>query len=33
VLYFANASTNQPSKLFGIINQLFTPFITARQIR
>lgn len=33
VLYFANASTNQPSKLFSIINQLFTPFITARQIR
>lgn len=32
VLYIANASANQPAKLFGIINQLFAPFITARQI-
>ena len=32
VLYIANARANQPAKLFGIINQLFAPFITARQI-
>lgn len=32
VIYIANASANQPAKLFGIINQLFAPFITARQL-
>ncbi|MDR6116753.1 MULTISPECIES: polysaccharide biosynthesis/export family protein [unclassified Sphingomonas] len=32
VIYIANASANQPAKAFGIINQLFAPFITARQI-
>ncbi len=32
VLYIANARANQPAKLFGIINQLFAPFITARQL-
>ena len=32
VVYIANARANQPAKLFGIINQLFAPFITARQI-
>jgi len=32
VLYIANARANQPAKLFGILNQLFAPFITARQI-
>jgi polysaccharide export outer membrane protein len=32
VMYIANARANQPAKLFGIINQLFAPFITARQI-
>lgn len=32
VIYIANARANQPAKLFGIINQLFAPFITARQI-
>ena len=32
VIYIANARANQPAKLFGIINQLFAPFITAREI-
>ena len=32
VIYIANAAANQPSKLIGIINQLFSPFITARAI-
>ncbi len=32
VLYFANAASNQPSKLIAIINQLFSPFVTARAI-
>jgi polysaccharide export outer membrane protein len=32
VIYIANARSNQPTKLVGIINQLFAPFITARQI-
>lgn len=32
VMYIANAAANQPAKAFGIINQLFAPFITARQI-
>lgn len=32
VLYFANAASNQPSKLIGIINNLFSPFVTARAI-
>lgn len=32
VIYIANAQANQPSKLINIINQLFSPFITARAI-
>jgi len=32
VLYIANARANQPQKLFGILNLLFSPFITARQL-
>ena len=32
VLYFANAAANQPGKLIGVINQLFSPFLTARAI-
>ena len=32
VLYVANAAANQPSKLVGIINQLFSPFVTARAV-
>ena len=32
VIYIANAAANQPAKLVGIINQLFSPFITARAI-
>jgi len=32
VLYFANAASNQPAKLVSIINQLFSPFVTARAI-
>lgn len=31
VIYIANAAANQPTKLVGIINQLFSPFITVRQ--
>ncbi|MET0270762.1 MAG: polysaccharide biosynthesis/export family protein [Sphingomonas sp.] len=30
VIYIGNAAANQPAKLVGIINQLFTPFVTAR---
>lgn len=30
VIYIGNASANQPSKLITIINQLFSPFVTAR---
>lgn len=32
VIYIANAQANQPAKLINIINQLFSPFITARAI-
>lgn len=32
VIYIANAAANQPSKLVGVINQLFSPIITARAI-
>jgi polysaccharide export outer membrane protein len=32
VIYIANAAANQPSKLVNIVNQLFSPFITARAI-
>ena len=32
VIYIANAAANQPAKLVNIINQLFSPFITARAI-
>ncbi len=32
VIYIANASSNQPSKLVNIINQLFTPFLLARSV-
>jgi polysaccharide export outer membrane protein len=31
VIYIANAAANQPTKLVGIINQLFAPFITVRE--
>ncbi|MET0376248.1 MAG: polysaccharide biosynthesis/export family protein [Rhizorhabdus sp.] len=30
VIYIANAAANQPSKLISVINQLFSPFLTAR---
>ena len=30
VIYIANAASNQPTKVVGIINQLFAPFITIR---
>ncbi|MET0269321.1 MAG: polysaccharide biosynthesis/export family protein [Sphingomonas sp.] len=30
VIYIANAAANQPGKLVGIINQLVSPFLTAR---
>ena len=30
VIYIGNAAANQPSKLISIINQLFSPFITAK---
>lgn len=30
VIYIANAAANQPSKLINVINQLFSPFLTAR---
>jgi polysaccharide biosynthesis/export protein len=32
VLYFANARANQPSKVIGLLNQLFSPFVTARAV-
>lgn len=32
VIYIANAAANQPSKLVNIINQLFSPFVTARAL-
>jgi polysaccharide export outer membrane protein len=32
VVYIGNAAANQPSKLVAIINQLFSPFVTARAI-
>lgn len=32
VIYIANAAANQPSKLVAIINQLFSPIITARAL-
>jgi polysaccharide export outer membrane protein len=32
VLYIANAAANQPSKLIAVLNQLFSPFVTARAI-
>lgn len=32
VIFMGNAAANQPAKLVGIINQLFSPFITARAI-
>ncbi|MDO6413681.1 polysaccharide biosynthesis/export family protein [Sphingomonas sp. BIUV-7] len=30
VIYIANAAANRPTKMVSIINQLFTPFVTAR---
>lgn len=30
VIYIANAAANRPAKLVNIINQLFSPFVTAR---
>lgn len=30
VIFVANAAANQPSKLIGVLNQLFSPFVTAR---
>lgn len=32
VIYIANASANQPAKLVNVINQLFAPFVLARQL-
>ena len=32
VIYIGNAAANQPGKLVGIINQLFSPFVTARAV-
>lgn len=32
VLYFANSAANQPSKLVSILNQLFSPLVTARAL-
>lgn len=32
VIYIANSAANQPTKFINIINQLFSPFITARAI-
>ena len=32
VIYFANAASNQPSKLVAILNQLFSPVVTARYL-
>jgi len=32
VIYIANAAANRPAKMVNIINQLFSPFVTARAI-
>lgn len=32
VIYIANAASNRPAKLVGIINQLFSPFVAARTL-
>lgn len=32
VIYIANAASNRPAKLVNIINQLFSPFVTARAV-
>lgn len=32
VIYIGNAAANQPAKLVSIVNQLFSPFITARAL-
>ena len=32
VIYIANAAANRPAKLVNIINQLFSPFVTARLV-
>lgn len=32
VIYIANAAANQPAKLVNVINQLFAPFVLARQV-
>lgn len=32
LLYFANSASSPPSKLIGIVNQLFGPFVTARAL-
>ncbi len=32
VIYIGNAAANQPAKLVGIINQLFSPFLTLRSV-
>lgn len=32
VIYIANAAANRPAKLVNIINQLFSPFVTARYL-
>lgn len=32
VIYIGNAAANQPAKLVAILNQLFSPFVTARAI-
>jgi polysaccharide export outer membrane protein len=32
VIYIANAAANRPAKMVNIINQLFTPFVTARAL-
>ena len=32
VIYVANAASNRPAKLVAIINQLFSPVVTARAL-
>ena len=32
VIYVANAAANRPAKLVSIINQLFSPIVTARAL-
>jgi polysaccharide export outer membrane protein len=32
VIYIANAAANRPAKMVNIINQLFSPFVTARAL-